>query len=211
MANVIYGDDLQFRALAYGAPHPGTLEFLANQFNNVSQVVQNGAAMFTERVRSMYDEFNSETAMRLTQAAIRRVTTLWGGDSIRLLDSIADFQNAPNKMVRWIMAEPSVRELYHQQRLDGYSDLYVDVHPGAVGEHHYDYRRVMDGIVVLNDDPDENTPEWYAVSYIEDLIEDDVALTLPEQVDIMDTWKAVARHIKIGGDDPTSRYNAQLG
>ena len=45
------------------------------------------------------------------------------------------------------MAQPDIRSLYHKGHCDGYSDTYVDMEPGLVGEQHYDYRRVMDGVV----------------------------------------------------------------
>lgn len=211
MARLIQGDDLTFRALAYGEKHPGTLQFLSQQFENASHALQHVGQEFFNSAREMYEQFNGEHARRLIQAAARRVGTMWQSDSIQFLSSIGQLQHAPPTMIRWVMAEPTLREMYHAQQVDGYSDYYEDVAPSDVGEQHYDYRRVMDGIVVLNEDAQDEEPEWHADSYMEDLLPDDGDLSLAQQVDILDTWQAIVAHIRHGKDDPTSRYNAQLG
>ena len=51
-------------------------------------------------------------------------------------------------MKRYIMANPHVREAYQEQRIAGYDGTYKDPFADDTIENHYDYRRVMNGVVV---------------------------------------------------------------
>jgi hypothetical protein len=114
-------------------------------------------------------------------------------------------QNASLTMQRWIMAEPTVRTLFHKQLCDGYSDTYVDMYPGRVGEDHYDYRRVMNGVVVPHEERGGD-----ATTYMEDLIPDDVELDLNDQIDIISSWQFIQAKVAERNEDPTSKYNGTL-
>lgn len=207
MARVVDGGVDLFDALTYGSQHPGTQEFFQHQMERLSGAMDGLSQQFTQSMHTLYDRFSSSNAMRYAVAAKRAVGSLWQSDEIRRLATIGDFQHASPVMQRWVMAEPTVRHLYHQQRCEGYEGSYVDLHPGDVGEAHYDYRRVMDGIV--KEDP--NDPDnWVAVSYLDDPVEGDVPLFLEQQVDILDTWTSVVDFIREGKADPTSRWNADL-
>ena len=94
--------------------------------------------------------------------------------------------------------------MYHDQRLDGYSDTYVDTDPGVIGEQHYDYRRVMSGIMAPVAD------ELYYTSYIEQLRDEADELTASDQFRILDTWANIENLILSGGKDPTSPWNADM-
>ena len=210
MVNVIYGDDNTFDAIAYGVPHPGTVQYLTQRFEQAGSFLQGLGQAVGQRVTDMFQTFNSSEAIHLAQAALRKVSTLWDSDIIRPLASIAEFQHAQPQMIRWIMAEPTLRTMYHNQEVDGYSDYYVDAEPNRVGDQHYDWRRAMDGFAVINETDDLSQPEWYADSFIEDLEPDDGDLSLIDQSFIQDTWVALRQHLAARKDDPTSRFNAQL-
>lgn len=206
MAQIIEGGADLFDALAYGKPHPGTQQFLQTQIQNMSNVATEAGQRFYQNAVNLYDRFSGSTAMRYANAARRAIGSIWQSDEIRRLASTGDFQQAPLTMQRWIMAEPTVRRLYQQQRVEGYEGSYVDVHKGDIGEEHYDYRRVMQGIV-HGEDTDE---DWTATTYLDDLLPDDQELLLEEQVDILDSWTNIVAKIREGRSDPTSRWNADL-
>ena len=97
----------------------------------------------------------------------------------------------------------TLRLMYHQQRCEGYTDTYVDMHPGDVGEQHYDYRRVVDGMVMEQDD------ELVSVQYFDEIKEGD-ELDIDDQVAILRTWDSVKAAIEENKEDPTSPFNASL-
>lgn len=201
-----------FKSLMYGRPHEGTMRFIENQVGFVSQALTDAGARFMDTARDMYSHLEGSNAMRAIRAVGRAVRSLWQLDEIKELIDIGQLQHAPLSMQRYLMAEPTIRGLYQQQRVDGYSDTYVDIFPGTIGEEHYDYRRVMDGIVVEDAEPDENGEYgWTATSYLEELLPDEPDLLLVEQLDILASWGGLKAAVEKGGEDPTSKFNADLG
>jgi len=207
---VIYGGTNDFNAFAYGEKAPGTMQYLQNQIQNISQTVQGVAKEFFMEAQQIYQDFNSDAAIRNARLAVRKLSGLFQRDEVRYLSDIGQIQNAPLTMQRWIMAEPTVRQLYHDQMCDGYSSSYVDVFPSAIGADHYDYRQVMNGIL-QDTPPDENGETgWKATIWVDDLAEGDKQLSFDEKTDIIDTWAVVRQLMGHGGEDPTSSNGGML-
>lgn len=205
MAQIHYGDINHFNAMAFAEPHPQTVQFLEGMNQQPTNVLSETAQQFMDASKSMYDQFMGSEAMRFMRAAGRTLAHSTDSNEIRELKTVDDMQQAPLKMQRYVMANPVVRQWYHDQRLDGYSDTYVDRFPRVTGEDHYDYRRVMNGIVEVEDDG-----QWYFVEYNEELIDGDRELLADEQFDIYNTWQRMATKLFEGEDDPTSVYNSEL-
>lgn len=208
MIQVDFGGVSDFDALMYGQKHQGTLNFLQNNIQQLAQMshtLTDAGRQFFAGAAQRFEELNSAEAMRLARAAVRRAGSVFQRDEIRSMWELPQIQNAPLTMQRWIMAEPTVRQMYQEQRCDGYSETYVDMHPGAIGADHYDYRRVTNGIIV-----DDEEHGWKATIYLDELIEGDRDLTLDEKVDILTTWDIVSSLMKEGSEDPTSSWGGKL-
>jgi hypothetical protein len=200
--------DNEFDALVYGArKHPGTIAYLQKQlepFRSGGGLTEFGR-QFADTARSLYESFNGSEAMRLARAAIRRAGALYMSDTIQSIWELGRLQNAPVAMQRWIMAEPETRRLFHQQRCDGFSDTYIDVEPGAIGEAHYDWRRIHDGLAQKTADG-----ELVFEQYWERLKEGDRHLELDEQSDIIATHSFARAHALAGTEDHTSNEGGML-
>lgn len=206
MAQVINGGDAAFNYLLYGEPDRGFQQHLQQYQDQVMGVLGDAGRLFAEKSQAVYERFNNSEAMRLARAAARKVTHMFNEDAIYKLGSIGDLQQAPRRMVPYLMAEPTVRAMYHKQQVEGYGDHYIDYQPGVVGEEHLDYQAVMDGLFV--DDP--NDPDaCVATTYLH--LEDEQLLHHDEQVDILLSWGEIRAQLKAGKSDPTSRFNASLG
>lgn len=211
MSQVISGGFDAFESSVFGRPHANTLQFLQNQFENYdSSAISAASNAFINTAKSMFERVNSSDAMRLARAAVHRVQSMWLSDEIQELTTLANLQHAPLTMQRYIMAEPSIRNLYLQQACDGYSDTYVNIHGKDIGESHYDYRRVVDGLMVIPDLEANPDAPWTITCYQDDLLEGDQDLMLAEQVDIRRTWDNMRDEISMHRVDPTSKYNASL-
>jgi hypothetical protein len=189
----------EFNALLYGETHPSTLNYLRSQFDNLSNTLTEPAKQFMEKGRELYEYFHNSDAMRFARDVVNRVmgTTEIRIDNIRELSVLCDFQDAGLVMQRWLMANPTTREMYHNQRIDGYSTSYVDMSPGDIGENHYDYRRVMDCMVQVSED------DYKIVQYMDQLKEGDRDLLLYEKTDILSGWTQLEYLLALCRDDPT--------
>lgn len=193
-----------FDALIYPNQHVNNFGYLSNQFNVFAEKLGELGKEFIEKGKQAFDNFNKSQIAVQARALAKKATGIFKPDVVLSFNALEDFAAAQNTMQRYVMACPEIRELYHKQRCDGYSDTYVDMDKGKVGEAHYDYRRVMNGIVQF--DSDDN---WKSVEYLEDLREGDRDLDIGEQVDILNTWD-IARIFINAGKDPTNISGGDL-
>lgn len=201
----IYYGDGGFDALAYGEAHPNVTQFVDQQRGALSSMISDAGRGFMDYVGGIVDRVTQSEIGQRIQALSGKAASIWNLDTVWPMQTVTDFQHAKSKMRRWIMAEPTVRSMYHRQQVAGYGDQYVDLDPDRIGEAHYDYRRVMDGLVRFDDKDD-----WVSTTYFEDLREGDRDLTLSEQVSVGITWERLVQHLDTGPSDPTSPLNAAL-
>ena len=213
---------MTFSMMLYPDQHVRNQAYIQDRIQQVSQqlgsVVSDIGERFIERAKSLYEQAYNSQAMLAAKAAIRATKGLFHPNAIIQLDSIEELQSAQPVMQRYLMANPLVRQLYFEQRIDGYSDTYVNVHGKVIGENHYDYRRVMDGVIVDHElhtiltgkTLDEDHPEWTATTYFEDLLEDDRDLTAVEQADMINNYRLQAIAIQ-SLKDPTNLFGGEIG
>jgi hypothetical protein len=195
-----------FDDLAYGAPHPGTLQYMQQKFETLSTNLSEMGRAFMADARQKWDSLMGSEAMRRARAVKRKLEgALFMRDEVVPMYDLPQLQSAPPVMQRWIMACPEVRDFYHAQRIDGYSTSYVDPFPGQTRDDDYNYRRVMTGVVV-----DDGDGGWKSRTYLDDLEEGDLPLGLDQKADILHTWDAVRAILAIGREDPTSQSGGWL-
>ncbi len=198
MAQVVMGGVNGLDYLLNPNFNPINMQYFQNSINSISGRFNEVGTQFMSQAQQLYDKVYSSSAIQAARNMIKQFgNSLSNNEFVYPMKSLQDFKEASFVMQRWIMANPNIRELYHAQQCDGYSNTYIDMDPRDVGEFHYDYRRVMDGIVVDYKDG------WEAVQYLDTLREGDRDLTLDEQVDILDTWSILDAFIKKGKEDPT--------
>lgn len=204
---MIYNDNpYAFDAIVYGEKHPANLEFFRQQTQNITSTIQDAGRSFFSNLSELNERFNGSEAMRLGKAAIRAAKSIFQPNIISSIFDIGEMQQAPTVMQRWIMANPTVRELYHNQGCDGYADSYIDYHPDKIGEGHYDFHRATEGMVQI----DEANDAWFVKLYPDDLYEGDKNLSHDEKVDILNTWDIIEMFVNAGKADPTSVTNSNL-
>lgn len=195
-------------ALAYGEQNPNNLNYFKSHLQNIGDTLTDFGKQFYADAGAIYDRFNGSAAMQIVRNVTRAAKTLFQPNIIKSLFEIDEFQTSSTVMQRWIMANPTVRELYQAQGCDGFSDSYVDMHPNAIKESHYDYRRVMDGVIV--DSEEESDEPWFVKHYADEILDDDKELDINDKVDIMITWERIENYLRTGKKDPTSPFNTDL-
>lgn len=207
MANVIDGGSAAFDYLLYGERDQGLANYLQQLSSDAMQHLGSNAQQFVQKARDGVERFYTSDAMRLARAAVRKVASLYGLDEVYPLTNIGELQHAPAKMIPFVMAEPTLRAMYHAQRVEGYGEDYVDNQPGAVGDGHTDYDRVVDGVFL---EPEGDSEDWVSTSNLH--LDDEQLLDHDQQMGIMlTTWEQVRIALAKGKEDPTSRFNATLG
>lgn len=193
-----------FDFLAFPDQNPANAMYIQNQLSNFSQSLTDIGRKFIETSQAIYERVNDSNAMRIAKAAVRMARGMFNPNEIVQMRTIDETRFAQPMMQRFIMAEPTVRAMYHQQLCDGYSETYADVDPGKIGKDHYDYRRATNGLCMDIVEAD-GSYGWISRSYFEDLRPDDRELDITEKANILSTWEIVRMFVE-AGQDPTDPF-----
>lgn len=193
-------------SVLFGQPNQGTVNYFEQVKERVAAKSSSYAAEFIQTSNQIFDSVYSARALELTRAAINKAGALFDPDVIKYLHTLTELQLAKPTMARFIMANEVVRQRFIDGRCEGYGDAYPDHQPGAIGENHYDYRRMMNGMVQV----DEETGEGGYKIYCEDLREGDENITPNQQLDSYNTGKRAEFFMLMAAKDPTSSWNCDL-
>jgi hypothetical protein len=182
-----------------------TVQWLGERSETMRSTLSGAAAQFFDQARSLYSMINVNDAIQALRNLTVKKDNVWNTNTILALSTIEQLQTANPIMQRFIMAEPRLRQMYLNNEVEGYSDTHVNLHGDRIGANHYDYRRVMDEVVIVTDDAMEYN------HYYESLAEGDGELTLHEKVDILKTWNMVQQMLDVADEDPTSPFGNKLG
>lgn len=205
MANVSIGSYDVFNSMVNGVQSRENLSFLEQRLGEFRDRLTDAGRRVADRARELFDSYDFEGIQRQVRAFKRKMEHRWDRNDIRPLRTIGDLQQAGLQMQRWLMANPTVRRMWQKERCDGWSRSYVDMEPGALGESHTDYKKVMNGLA--QQDEEDNT---YFVTYFDAIEDGREELDLDQQLDIRESWSWIEHYLKQGGDDPTSPTNASL-
>ncbi|MGI9212587.1 MAG: hypothetical protein ACR2HF_08950 [Methylococcaceae bacterium] len=208
MINVIHGGGDAFDSILYAQQNPANQYYIQQQLERINTTLTDSGRAFMSACNEIYQQVNSSEAMQLARSALRAAKSLFQPNVIQYLDTLEQIQTAPPIMQRWVMSCPDIRALYQQQRCHGYGEAYTtDFSPNKIGDADYNYRRVMDGVVVVEEAEEGWT--WYSRQYAEDLLEGDRELSAFERLDVIRTWDIVRMAIE-AGDDPTHQEGGSL-
>lgn len=204
--NVIHAPTVDtFDYLLFPEQHHNNATYVQRQFEQFSSTLTDAGRRFMENAKQVYQQVIESDAANLARLAIRNAKALFQGNHILPLLDIDALQTASPLMQRYIMAQPDIRALYHNNLCNGYSDTYVDMQPDKAGESHYDYRRVMQHMVQDTEDG------WFVKSWAEDLVEGDRELGFDEKACVLQTWDIVKMFVQAQASDPTNPWGGTLG
>lgn len=194
----------EMQAFRGGLPNESDEGFFRETYRRAISTLDEKRRSFMERSRKAYGRITSSRAAQiLRNLKIRRTDNF--GTGLEELWTLDEFRQANRMTRRYIMAHTGIRRKFVRGECEGYGED-VTEHHHVMGDRLLDYRRVMDGVHVVN--PDEMP---YYKHYIDEDTADNRALTVNEQRKVLDIWKRLDAYIEAGGDDPTSQFNADLG
>lgn len=209
MIEFIDGDSNAFTAMAYGAPDPLTVQWCEQRSASFMQnIIPEAREFFTNTANTVFDSLAYNEISRMAKAMTRKLSTAWLADMIQPLNTIAMIQHAPSSMLPWIMAEPTIRDMYHRQELAGYDERYNDPIPKEINSYESPlYLAVHNGVYM----PSEDGEDHVAVEYLGEFDQGtEHYLDLADQMAIMETWNHLKSLISKRKEDPTSAANAML-
>lgn len=210
MANVIFAANPEEAASAFfGAANNDALNYIQGSVNNFAQTVGSGARHLADNVIRQYNELTRGATANRINALRMRLNSHWQTNSVRPIVNIADLQQAPDAMVRWIMCEPSTRRKFNNGRCEGYGKRYVDNNPGTVGVDQYDYRVATNGVVVSEGSGEDI--EYNLRLYNDTLYNEENDLTAQERCAIAHTHAVIQRALETSAADYTSKEDRQMG
>ena len=208
--NTIQADDPSwFNILVCPENNQNTRNYLREQFNRLGEGMSDVTKRFYQSSREKFDRLCNNRVTEMAKDALKNSLGVFHPNTILALTSLDSLRNAQAIMQRYIMAEPNIRKLYLQQRCDGYSDTYQNVHGDSIGENHYDYQRVVNGIIQESKDED-GVVRSYMEHYSDVEYSEEDELNFNDQIRILDTWEVI-RHYVLRDEDPTNILGGSLG
>ena len=205
MVQVITAPNEAFNLLLYPEQNQANVAWVQNQFQNLGATFTGLGQKFMEEAKTIYHNLQNSEVVQRARNLLRSANAQFHSSAIQPLVNIESLQAASYTMMRWVMAEPTTRALYQKQQIDGYADLYQDPEPNCIAENHYDYRRVVNGILQENTEGDLTITEYFEL-----LKEGDRELEFHEQVDILRTWDIVKMFIEAADEDPTNPLGGKM-
>ena len=204
MGNFIDGDGFELDSILYRNQNPNNMNLIKNMMDTIPSYLIDTTKGLYQKAIDRYNYYFSHEAEKRRQKALNASNTYLYDTSIRRLSTVEEVRNSSLTMQRWVMAEPTIRSLWVDQRVDGFSDTYQSDRT-QIGENHYEYRMVMDGVVLEGDD------DVISKHYIQSYNNGDRELTSMEKFDILSTWDLVKLAASKLDEDPTSIYEGKIG
>lgn len=197
-------DNDVIHATTHGLISREDLGFLRDRMSSTVRTMGSFASKYLSEARDKLEKFDLGRLMDRVEIMRDRFGRRWDEDRILEIVDLSGFQNAKPTMRKYIMAEPRTRRLYHQGRLDGFGNMYVDDAPDCVGREHTAYREVMQGAFVGDEEEDR------FITYLGLETEEGQPLSHTERVAIRRTWVEQRELLNRGKQDPTSPLRKTL-
>jgi predicted transcriptional regulator len=205
----IDGDDDVFRAAAFGIPDRRDLEEGYRRLDEYSRNLTERAAGYIQRTRDTLTRLFDPSVRRALHALNTTKRGMYRDNVIQFLDAMDEIAQAPDRMRRWILANPRLRGRYHSQSIEAWGSK-----PGAfdvtpMNERDPYWTAIQNGVAKAEVQEDE-TVRWVTeYEYGAHTVEGESELLLEEQLDLLATHDVVDYACEMG-IDPTSRFLEKL-
>lgn len=206
MARAIELDDMdRVYDIAFHHSSNEVQNYISKRFNDFVSVVRDTGDNFVTGLINSYQEGVENRKINLGELMKQRVGSIFQTDIIRPLNTINEIQQAPDTMKRWVMAHPVMRDRYLNGSVSGYDNAFVNNYPNQnSGTSHFDYRRVMDGVIQNVND------KCISTQFIETVCDVDRLIT-SEKAIMKRVWSVIDQSIQDGSNsDPSSVWDGTM-
>lgn len=213
MNQVIYGDEGAINELVYGSRSDALITELKQQISIQNPMLTEQGRLHAQHAHRVFEEVSGWDVVRAARRAVAAAEGYVQSSQIALYETVEQFQMAPPRQQRWIMAHPETRRLFQAGRIDGYSESYVDIQPDAIGRDHYDYSLAIHGVTrgyeFVKEDGEVDL-KYENTQIKRDLASWDEPLSQRNILDIARLHQVQDGFCKEGGDDFTSRFGGTI-
>jgi len=196
-----------FNALLYGNnSNTAVQNYILNDISTIASTLTDAGKSFMSNARALYDTINSDAVKNTAAGILRAAKGIFITDSIIDYSDVSSLMAAKAAMQRFVMAHEGTRSLYQDKLINGYSDSYVDVFKSEIGESHYDYRLVMDGVPNILEDGATSIKFFSQENYSED-----DALSHHQKVSVLRTWELLDYLLEESDIDYTNIFGGTRG
>lgn len=205
VVNVNSGNsEAAFQAMTFGLPSKETFNYfdqMAVSFNsNLSDTARNHFA----EVEQFYKVITIDDAMNALQNLKNGYESLALPNRIITLKNLEELQHAPDAMLPWLMANPTARNLFNNNQIEGYGDRLNDIHGDLLGDTTVLYQAAVHGI------RREVNGEYCMELFAEISSDESMQIDMGEQLSVLDSWNTLEYHLEQGDRDPTSPFNGKM-
>ena len=122
MATMVGEGAAGFDALCFGVPIGGLGEIVSAYKEAVTSKLTDAGKSWVNASAHIYKWVSESEAIEYAKSVLKQVSMVWELDMVRPLLTVEQLQSAPPTMQRWIMAEPTIRGLFLDDRCEGYSE-----------------------------------------------------------------------------------------
>lgn len=202
---LISGGSAAFRLGTTGYASAFSQEQMRVNSYSFDQILSGKARSMIDAVANHYVHITESEAIRSVKALGRLLENFALPNRVMQLDGISELQHAPDVMIPYIMAEPTVRRMYLDDRCEGYGDKYINLYGDLIGSTDPVYQTVTHGMWV-----DQGNGELECHMYSNVAIEHDQQMSMPDQLNVLRTWDSLRSVLDLAKEDPTSRWNGLL-
>ena len=194
-----------FQAMTFGTPARETYNYFDQMNISWDRSLTDTARSHFAEVEQYYQVISADDAI----AALRNLES--GLDHLSLpnriipLRNLDELQHAPDAMLPWLMANPLAREMFTENRIEGYGDRLLDLYGDLLGDTTPLYQAAVNGVR-----RECGVDDWRMEIFPEVKCDNNMQLDMSDQLAIINAWDSLEHHLKEEDRDPTSPFNGKL-
>lgn len=159
---------------------------------------------FVNDTNRFYNDYVNSTGVKTAEQMIllgNSIAVNTHSNYMTPLETLDELLSANRTYQNYLMANPTVRTLYLEDLIEGYSDTYINHDATNLGFEQNDFREVVNSLSRSSyDESFDGDEEWITTTHSEQLEE---PLNFLEKVNVINAWRLQDSLVR-DGKDPTS-------
>lgn len=142
---------LVFRQSLNAFNNSETMSYLKQNAENVYNSISSGVGMFNTTIKNIYGDIRNNIGAQKAKSILANTGSLIRDDMIQVR-TINNIHESGMMNRQYIMSEPTIYELYKNNRIDGWDDMFVNNESEIDTTWRTDHLNSIDGVGVFKED-----------------------------------------------------------